>query len=66
MKLIQGPGDGVTVELDFTEAIGLYKMALAYNHPDDRWAQPRSLGRDEDVGPLSASLQVSLSGIVGP
>jgi hypothetical protein len=58
--------DTVTIKLDFEEAIGMYKLALAINHPDDDWGSPEVLQHDEDVGPLSAALVVHLSGVVGP
>jgi hypothetical protein len=66
MKITHNPDDTVTIELEFIEVIGLYKLALAVNHPGDAWAQPAQLQSDEDVGPLSAALQVQLAAVVGP
>jgi hypothetical protein len=60
------PADTVTITLEFTEAIGLYKIMLALEHPSDTWADPRALIDDEDVAPLSAALLVQLSAVVGP
>ena len=63
LKVVYPAPDGfenVQITLSFIQAIGLYKIALAMNHPEDNWTG------DEDIEALSAQLVVHLSGIVGP
>lgn len=47
------------------ELMDLYSIVLALNHPDDDWAQPAQLSKNDDVMAVATALQVQLSNFFG-